>query len=39
VARNTLFQLNWSEFGLLIGILGMMLALVGLIFFLHQSSF
>jgi len=38
VSRNGVLQLSWPHFWLLIGILGMMLALVGLVFFAHLSS-
>lgn len=37
VSRNGVFQLSWLHFWLLIAILGMMLALVGLVFFAQSS--
>ena len=36
--RNGLFQLGWPHFWLLVGILGGMLGLVALIFFVHLAS-
>jgi hypothetical protein len=36
--RNGLLQLGWPHYWLLIGILGGMLALVGLVFYAHLSS-
>jgi hypothetical protein len=36
--RNGVVQLGWSQFWLLIGILGGMLALVVLVFFAHLAS-
>ena len=36
--RNAVLHLGWPHFWLLIGILGGMLGLVGLVFFVHLSS-